>query len=458
MVQSKFATASVRLIDTLGLLNFQRYKRLADARHGRSEAPFEPEEMISVAAKSTYFQDSGIGTSLARPVTATVNTSYAPTLAFTMAESSRAKLPSIPRIAKLGSFFCEFCGSLVAYTGTREYQQHLLRDLQPYSCLEVDCPSSNRSFQSRHDWTAHLRSSHDIHIKSPSRPCPLCAEPTGEGAVAICRHYADHLEDIALAASPLALDEDDDVDADSSNLEGKQFEHTAGLIPSEEEYETSLEISRRGSKAQAAEDEDMTSGAPDYLKGKLALRGTPQGGWFEKLDARYRVQTRSEAKRFFRPGRVFALLVAESWSGPKCIQSENSQLTLVRYGEHVYATMRNFVAVQANHDINVVYACAMTTYGRRGVIYPGCVASEHAPVYVSSTRPSLLKGEREIGMTIEPFAIDLTDEEWTLDSTCRIRLSRTYSIEMNVKVRDIGMIVEQDRERLLNCYRNQIRE
>jgi len=43
---------------------------------------------------------------------------------------------------------------------------------------------------------------------------------TGEGLVAICRHYADHLEDIALAVSPLNVDSDNDSDADSMKSHG----------------------------------------------------------------------------------------------------------------------------------------------------------------------------------------------------------------------------------------------
>lgn len=40
--------------------------------------------------------------------------------------------------------------------------------------------------------------------------------------IAICRHYADHLEDIALAASLMNLDSDDDSDADSTKCHDHQ--------------------------------------------------------------------------------------------------------------------------------------------------------------------------------------------------------------------------------------------
>jgi hypothetical protein len=87
-----------------------------------------------------------------------------------------------------------------------------------------------------------------------------------------------------------------------------------------------------------------------------------------------------------------------------------------------------------------------------------CIASEHALAYASNSRPSLIEGEWERGMTIEPFAIDLTDADETLNPAWRICLGRIYPVEMNAEVRDIGIVAERDRARLLICHRNQFRE
>jgi hypothetical protein len=43
---------------------------------------------------------------------------------------------------------------------------------------------------------------------------------TESGMIAICRHFAQHLEDIAMAASPMDMDSDDDSDADSMKSHG----------------------------------------------------------------------------------------------------------------------------------------------------------------------------------------------------------------------------------------------
>jgi hypothetical protein len=59
---------------------------------------------------------------------------------------------------------------------------------------------------------------------------------TGEGMVEICRHYADHLEGIAIAASPQCVDENEDSDADSERSHGhRQGDENA--LPTIEEYD-----------------------------------------------------------------------------------------------------------------------------------------------------------------------------------------------------------------------------
>jgi hypothetical protein len=64
---------------------------------------------------------------------------------------------------------------------------------------------------------------------------------TGEGMVEICRHYADHLEDIAIAASPLDINSDEGSDTDSEKTHGYNQEEDRKLATINEDTEEAAE-------------------------------------------------------------------------------------------------------------------------------------------------------------------------------------------------------------------------
>ena len=68
-------------------------------------------------------------------------------------------------------------------------------------------------------------------------------------------------------------------------------------------------------------------------------------------------------------------------------------------------------------------------------------------VYVQGTIPQRLQGEN--GMTIDPIAIEPADSSITLDRASRVRLGKHQPIEWNVKVKNLGKVVDADRVRLV---------
>jgi hypothetical protein len=58
-------------------------------------------------------------------------------------------------------------------------------------------------------------------------------------------------------------------------------------------------------------------------------------------------------------------------------------------------------------------------------------------------------------MTQEPIAYEPTDPSETMSPTSRVRLGKSYGIECNVKVRDIGMVAREDRSKLLRYFREE---
>jgi hypothetical protein len=98
---------------------------------------------------------------------------------------------------------------------------------------------------------------------------------------------------------------------------------------------------------------------------------------------------------------------------------------------------------------------AITTYGQRGVMKPGCNAREHTIVHLRGRQAVRFEGEYERGMTKDPIMIDPTDPTEDMSPTSRLRLGKVVPIECNVKVRDIGMVAPEHRSKLLEYYQQE---
>ncbi|KAH6642194.1 hypothetical protein C7974DRAFT_446596, partial [Boeremia exigua] len=183
---------------------------------------------------------------------------------------------------------------------------------------------------------------------------------------------------------------------------------------------------------------------PDELRHRKPnfIAGAPSQGWYEQLDSSYRMRTGAEARAFFRLGRVFSMLFVEAADAIAQYQPENDALTEVRFGGHVYTQVRRFVVVSVRR--NFVQACAISTYRNQGTLRRGCDPTEHALVYNSSIDPEscYLPGECERGLTKEPIEVIAADASAYLTRTSRIRFGKIYSIEWNVKVKDIGFVTD----------------
>lgn len=94
-------------------------------------------------------------------------------------------------------------------------------------CLDLSCPYSSSTFESRDKWISHLALDHEMEPKWASAECPLCREETGNGKIAITKHLSKHLEEVSLSALPVEVDSDaesenslESSDASSSLNEG----------------------------------------------------------------------------------------------------------------------------------------------------------------------------------------------------------------------------------------------
>lgn len=73
-------------------------------------------------------------------------------------------------------------------------------------------------------------------------------------------------------------------------------------------------------------------------------------------------------------------------------------------------------------------------------------------------RTCYFQGERSNGLYKEPIEVLPADSSAFLTAPSRIRFGKAYPIEWNVKVKDIGVVADEDMGRLLRYFADEDRE
>ena len=186
-------------------------------------------------------------------------------------------------------------------------------------------------------------------------------------------------------------------------------------------------------------DEVVTSDEHDSIKMVLGNPGT-----FELLDRSFRVV--ADHWKFFVPGRVFATL----WWEPMRDQGRQQGPEFVKYGEQSYANIRRLIVVCSKPKDYYSYCLEISTHGGRGAARKGLVQSQHAIVYTGWVAPQKLLSET--GLHKEPLQIIPVDLSEELHPLSRLNLAKTYPVEHNVKVKEIGKIAERHLEKLIDYW------
>lgn len=147
------------------------------------------------------------------------------------------------------------------------------------------------------------------------------------------------------------------------------------------------------------------------------------------------------------------MLYSEAASENMARGNENDAVTIIRFGESVYSQIRRFVVVSVRHGF--VKACGISTYSGRGTLKPGCKPKEHAAVYLSGSYPVTFQGEE---LTKEPIEIQPADSSVRITAASRVRFGKTYPIEWNVKVKDIGRVIPEHISKLITYWRMEDRD
>ena len=200
---------------------------------------------------------------------------------------------------------------------------------------------------------------------------------------------------------------------------------------------------------------DKAQGAPPSVV-DYDIRG--DGEKQEELDHRYYV--RPDGEKFFKVGRVFAMLWHESVGYPKGGHLSNKEQFKPyregKYGEGVYSHIVRMVVVKERHGY--CWCIQIHTYNGRGVLKPGFNQQDqkaHAIIHMDDTRPGSTSEEEMRLMTKKPIAVRAASSDQKLHVMSRLNFGAPYSIQMNVKVMDVGTIAEASMPAFESYWRNE---
>jgi len=166
----------------------------------------------------------------------------------------------------------------------------------------------------------------------------------------------------------------------------------------------------------------------------------------EQLDARYRRVAQPSRATFFVLGRVFKMLWTEPAGQMNPGKTRNStHFSTVQYGETAFSEIRRFVVVRNKGEFS--QCIPIQTYRGRGAAKPGVRMGDHGIIHTTVAAPNQLPGE---ALTKYSIQVQSTEGEY-LELESRVNYGKAYAVEHNVKVLDVGMVI-QDHRYLIKEY------
>lgn len=94
----------------------------------------------------------------------------------------------------------------------------------------------------------------------------------------------------------------------------------------------------------------------------------------------------------------------------------------------------------------------ITTYSGRGTTKKNVDKDKHTIIYTGKSVPPKLAGEE--GMNKSPLHVNLTRGDDKLDPRSRINLGKTYPVEWNTKVKEIGCLDKSSMVKLTSYWKS----
>ncbi|KAL8913058.1 MAG: hypothetical protein Q9171_002038 [Xanthocarpia ochracea] len=155
---------------------------------------------------------------------------------------------------------------------------------------------------------------------------------------------------------------------------------------------------------------------------------------------------------FFVEGKVFIKLHTED-AGSNGDHSSFGFST-VAYEELAYSQLRRFVVVKARPKEHYCLCVPITTYSGKGATKKSIDKNAHAIIYTGSSPPERLPGEQ--GMNKNPLRVIPVRADEKLDTRSRINLGKTYPVEWNTKVKEIGRLEKSSLVKMIAYWKSLI--
>ncbi|KAL8828584.1 MAG: hypothetical protein Q9170_006544, partial [Blastenia crenularia] len=150
---------------------------------------------------------------------------------------------------------------------------------------------------------------------------------------------------------------------------------------------------------------------------------------------------------------VFQLLVTESLgeSDSQAVRLGSSSISSNSWGELAYSQIRSYIVVKARPKEYYALCVAIKTYGGRGAAKRGVDANSHAIVYTTAHPPAQLENEPKL--IRHPIRVCTSSPENKLAPASRVNLGKTYTVEFNSKVKEVGMVDRLSIPRLVSAWK-----
>lgn len=175
---------------------------------------------------------------------------------------------------------------------------------------------------------------------------------------------------------------------------------------------------------------------PDPQKNRY-VAATP--GNSEELDKIYRIR-KHDYKRFFKLGRVFQTLWTEPYTGAH----DDTFINYVMLDKNVYSKVRRFVVVREGD--RCCWCLPVTSYDEKGHKKRDIKLSKHCFIY-SHKAPESVQG-----MDFTPVKINLSKGGEKLKKNSLVNYGKLYTVETNVKVKDVGELDSNSKKILRRCF------
>jgi hypothetical protein len=186
---------------------------------------------------------------------------------------------------------------------------------------------------------------------------------------------------------------------------------------------------------------DADSSQPYELSSTRYVKGTV--GESEKIDSSYSVRWKDH-KKFFKVGRVFTTLWTDAVGG-NANATNSSFVSVVMYGEKVYSKVRRFVVVREGD--RSCTCLPVTTYDGAGPQKSGISLGDHGFIY-SHRVPKRVEGMRS-----RALKLNLSRSVAPMREPSLVNYAKVYTVETNVKVKDIGILDAHSKDILRHYFR-----